>query len=144
LGYNDGLPRSLDAKAAVLVRGRRAPIIGRISMDITIVDVTDVTAAAAGDTVVMFGGESTGHDEGPGRDTTYSATLEAAIDAVEGVTGGERPVAAAAPAGAPPAAPTVEEMAAWAGTIPHEILCRVGPRVPRRYSDPAAVAGGRR
>lgn len=43
-GYGDGYPRSLSGKASVLIRGRRAPIVGRICMDQFMVDVTDIEA----------------------------------------------------------------------------------------------------
>jgi len=56
-GYADGLNRLLSNRGEVLVRGRRAPIAGRISMDLTIVDVTDVDAAALGDEVVLLGAQ---------------------------------------------------------------------------------------
>ena len=60
IGYEDGLRRALSNRGHVLVRGRRAPIVGRISMDLTIVDVTEVEGAAGGDEVVLIGrqGES--------------------------------------------------------------------------------------
>lgn len=44
VGYGDGYPRSLSSKASVLIRGKRAPIIGRICMDQFMVDVTDIEA----------------------------------------------------------------------------------------------------
>ena len=61
LGYDDGLPRLVSNRGHVLVRGRRAPIVGRVSMDLTTVDVTDVPAAALGDEVTVIGasGEET-------------------------------------------------------------------------------------
>ncbi|GAA2998022.1 alanine racemase [Actinokineospora diospyrosa] len=86
LGYADGLPRSASGRAQVLVRGRRCPVIGVISMDQTVVDVGDVPVEP-GDQAVLFG---------PGR-----------------------------------AEPAVEEWAAWAGTIPHEIVTGIGHRVGR-------------
>ncbi len=56
IGYADGLPRSVSGRgAAVLVRGRRCPIVGRVTMDLTNVDVTDVPGVAAGDEVVVIG-----------------------------------------------------------------------------------------
>ena len=56
IGYADGLPRSLSGRdAAVLVRGQRCPIVGRVTMDLTNVDVTDVAGAEAGDEVVVIG-----------------------------------------------------------------------------------------
>jgi alanine racemase len=63
IGYADGLPRgagATDARpgAEVTVAGRRCPLVGRVSMDLAIVDVTDLPedAARAGDPVELFGG----------------------------------------------------------------------------------------
>jgi alanine racemase len=56
IGYGDGLPRALGAAGgAVLVRGRHVPIIGRISMDVTTVDLTDVPDAMVGDVATPMG-----------------------------------------------------------------------------------------
>ncbi len=55
IGYADGLRRTLSNRGRVLVRGQFAPVVGRISMDLTIVDVTDVAGAEAGDEVVIIG-----------------------------------------------------------------------------------------
>jgi alanine racemase len=55
LGYDDGLPRPAGNRGHVLVRGRRAPVVGRVSMDLTTVDVSDVPEAALGDEVVVIG-----------------------------------------------------------------------------------------
>ena len=55
VGYGDGYPRSLSNCGAVLIRGRRAPIIGRICIDQFMVDVTDIPDAQCGDTVVLVG-----------------------------------------------------------------------------------------
>ncbi len=88
-GYADGVRRHLAARGQVLIGGRRCPIAGRISMDLTEVDVTDLQAAPArGDEAVFFGTQS-----------------------------GERL--------------GVGEVAAAADTVPWEILCGIGPRVPR-------------
>jgi alanine racemase len=57
MGYGDGLSRALSNKGHVLVRGRRAPMIGIISMDLTSVDVTDIPGAALGDEVVVLGSQ---------------------------------------------------------------------------------------
>jgi alanine racemase len=54
-GYADGLSRLLSNRGWVLVRGQRAPIAGRISMDQTMVDVTEIPDAAADDEVVLIG-----------------------------------------------------------------------------------------
>ncbi len=55
VGYADGLNRLLSSRGSALIRGRRAPIAGRISMDQTMVDVTDVEGVAVGDEVVLIG-----------------------------------------------------------------------------------------
>jgi len=92
-GYADGLDRRLEGRGAVLIRGRRAPIIGAVSMDMLTVDVTDIEAVGPGDEVVFLG------SQGPDAHQTIDA----------------------------------REMAAWIGTIPYEILCRLGSRVERQY-----------
>ena len=89
-GYADGLDRRLENHGHVLVRGRRAPIVGAISMDMLTADVTAIDGVGPGDEVVFLGTQD-----------------GQAIDA--------------------------REMAAWIGTIPYEILCRLGSRVERRY-----------
>jgi len=88
-GYADGVPRSLSGKGSVLLHGRRCPIVGRISMDMTAVDATDLPERPRrGDEAAFFG-------------------------RAQGTRLG------------------VEEAAAAAGTVPWELLCGVGPRVPR-------------
>jgi alanine racemase len=54
-GYADGYSRLLSNKGDVLIRGRRAPVVGRVSMDLLTVDVTDIPGAALGDEVVLLG-----------------------------------------------------------------------------------------
>lgn len=54
-GYGDGIPRAVSNRGQVLVRGRRCPILGRVTMDQTIVDVTDLPEAVAGDEAVLVG-----------------------------------------------------------------------------------------
>jgi alanine racemase len=90
-GYADGLDTRLSNRFPVLVRGRRAPIVGSVCMDMITVDVTDIAGVAPGDDVVFIGEQ-----------------------------GGERL--------------DVREMAAAIGTIPYEILCRIGTRIERVYS----------
>ncbi|HSB64908.1 MAG TPA: alanine racemase [Thermoanaerobaculia bacterium] len=88
-GFADGVPRHLSGRGHVLIGGRRCPIAGRVSMDLTAVDATDLEARPArGAEVVFFGRQG---------------------DARLGV----------------------DEVAAAAGTVSWEILCGVGPRVPR-------------
>lgn len=55
IGYEDGLPRALSNRGRVLVRGEFAPIVGRISMDLTLVDVTAIADAALDDEVTVIG-----------------------------------------------------------------------------------------
>jgi len=55
VGYADGFNRLLSNKGWVLIRGKRAPVAGRVSMDQTTVDVTDIAGVAAGDEVVIIG-----------------------------------------------------------------------------------------
>jgi Alr-MurF fusion protein len=56
IGYGDGLPRaSGQGKFSVLIRGRRAPIVGNVCMDMCMVDITDIPDAREGDEVVVFG-----------------------------------------------------------------------------------------
>ncbi len=55
LGYADGLNRALSNKFSLLIHGQRAPIVGRISMDLTMIDVTDIPNVAVGDEVIVLG-----------------------------------------------------------------------------------------
>jgi alanine racemase len=88
-GYADGLDLRLAGRGFMLVRGRRAPIVGSVCMDMTMIDVTG-TDVAPGDEVVIIGQQ------------------------------GEESIG-------------VREMAASIGTIPYELLCRVGSRIQRVY-----------
>ena len=54
-GYGDGIHRSLGNKGKVLVRGTLAPIVGIVSMDVTMVDVTDVPGVSIGDVATIYG-----------------------------------------------------------------------------------------
>ena len=90
-GYADGLDLRLAGRGSVLIRGRRAPIVGAVSMDMLTADVTGLDVSP-GDEVVIIGAQ--------GRNR---------ID--------------------------VREMAAQIGTIPYEILCRIGSRIERVYQN---------
>ena len=92
-GYADGLDARLGGRGHVLIRGRRAPIVGAVSMDMITVDVTDHGDVQPGDEVVLLGRQG---DESWQR-----------IDA--------------------------REVAAAIGTIPWDIVCRLGTRVEREY-----------
>jgi alanine racemase len=54
-GYGDGIHRSLGNRGSVYIRGHRAPMIGIISMDVTLLDVTDVTDVVMGDVATVYG-----------------------------------------------------------------------------------------
>lgn len=88
MGYADGIPWALGNRGHALVRGRRVPYAGRVSMDLVTLDVGTLPVEV-GDEVILFG-------------VGQGARLP------------------------------VEELAEAAGTIPYELLVRVGQRVPRR------------
>src|SRR4029453_2372124 len=58
IGYHDGYLRGLSNRANVIVRGTYAPVAGRISMDLTLIDVTDVAGVAVNDKVTLMGLDS--------------------------------------------------------------------------------------
>ena len=88
-GYADGLDLRLSGRGVVLIRGRRVPIVGAVSMDMLTADVTGLDVSP-GDEVVLIGSQG-----------------QERIDA--------------------------REMAATIGTIPYEVLCRIGSRIERVY-----------
>ena len=55
MGYADGYSRLLSNKGAVLINGKRAPVVGRVCMDMTMADVTDVPGVSAGTDVTVIG-----------------------------------------------------------------------------------------
>ena len=91
-GYADGIDLRVSGRCDVLIRGRRVPIVGAVSMDMMMVDVTGLEVSP-GDEVVIIGRQG---------DESWQQ-----IDA--------------------------REMAAAIGTIPYEIVCRVGSRIERQY-----------
>jgi alanine racemase len=92
-GYDDGLPWQLSGAGQVLVEGRTAPIVGRISMDQMQIDLTDIPDASIGAEVLLYGTHN-GHTLRP------------------------------------------EQVSQMAGTIPYELLTRLGERVHRIYIEP--------
>ncbi|MGB8010268.1 MAG: alanine racemase [Terriglobales bacterium] len=70
VGYADGYPRLLSNRARVIVGGEYAPVVGRVSMDLTIVDVSHIRSVAVGDEVILIG-------------RTSSANSGKSVDAVE-------------------------------------------------------------
>lgn len=56
-GYADGYPRSLSNKGEVIIKGKRAKIIGRVCMDQFMIDVSDIEGVSMGDEVILFGNE---------------------------------------------------------------------------------------
>ena len=89
-GYADGVNRRLSGRGRVIIRGQFAPIVATISMDLTLVDVTDVPNLSLGEEVILIGRQGN--------------RCQTALD-----------------------------LAGLTGTIPYEILCGIGKRVPRRY-----------
>jgi alanine racemase len=78
MGYADGLSRRLGNRGHVLVRGKRAPIVGAVSMDMTMVDVTEIEGASLRDEVVVLGSQ-----EGPlGRDFIGAGEVAAHADTI--------------------------------------------------------------
>jgi len=73
VGYADGLPRRVTGHGAVVIGGRRCPLVGAVSMDIAIADVTDVPGVALGDEAVLLGTGAGPH----GTDTITTAELAA-------------------------------------------------------------------
>jgi alanine racemase len=59
VGYNDGYVRRLSNRGRVIVRGHYAPVVGRISMDLTIIDVTDVPGVSLNDHAILIGDDAT-------------------------------------------------------------------------------------
>ena len=93
-GYADGLDTRLCGRGHVLIRGKRAPIVGAVSMDMITVDVTGHGDVQPGDEVVLLGKQG---------DQSWQR-----IDA--------------------------REVAAAIGTIPWEVVCRLGTRIERQYT----------
>jgi alanine racemase len=84
VGYADGYRRLFSNRAVVLVRGERAPVVGRVSMDLTTVDVTDIANVQPGDEVVLLGGQGGGEisaDEMAGWANTISYEIFTSISA---------------------------------------------------------------
>ena len=90
VGYGDGYQRHLSNRADVLIGGIRAPVVGKICMDMTMVYVGHIKGVKVGDEVVLIGNQGK--------------------DAIK-----------------------VEELAGLIYTIPYEIVCNIGRRVPRVY-----------
>jgi alanine racemase len=90
IGYHDGFRRAFSGRVRVLMQGREAPVVGAVSMDLTLVDATGLSTRI-GERVVCLGAD-----------------------------GGRRI--------------TAWDLARAADTIPYEILCGIGARVPRVYA----------
>lgn len=87
LGYADGYSRRLgNGTGSMLVKGRLAPVIGTVCMDMTMIDVTDIPGVKEGDDVIVFGKDL-----------------------------------------------PIQQLAAWAGTIPYEVMTGISQRVKRVY-----------
>jgi hypothetical protein len=60
-GYADGYPRTLSNKGVVLVAGKRCPVVGRVAMNMFVIDVSKAPTAAEGDEVVLIGTQGKQH-----------------------------------------------------------------------------------
>lgn len=60
IGYFDGLHRNYSGRASVIIRGKKAPMVGKICMDFMMVDICDIPNAAIGDSVLIFGEDEYG------------------------------------------------------------------------------------
>lgn len=89
IGYADGYSRRLSNAGEAVVRETRVPVIGRVCMDQTMIDVTDVPDVQTGDEVILYGG---------GYECLSVSSIAEKLD-----------------------------------TIPYEVLCAIGKRVPRAY-----------
>jgi len=92
VGYADGLSHALSNRGRAIVRDGYARIVGNISMDLSLLDVTDIPGVNVGDEVILIG-------------QSDHCSL------------------------------TALEIAGEAGTVPYEVLCLIGKRVPRFYVD---------
>jgi alanine racemase/UDP-N-acetylmuramoyl-tripeptide--D-alanyl-D-alanine ligase len=61
IGYFDGLHRKFSGKSHVIIRGKKAPMVGNICMDYMMVDISEIPDAAVGDKVLIFGQDEYGH-----------------------------------------------------------------------------------
>jgi alanine racemase len=78
MGYADGLSRARSNRGSLLVRGKRAPIVGAVSMDMTMLDVTDIEGVRLGDECVVLGTQ-----RGPlGEDTIGAEELAAELGTI--------------------------------------------------------------
>jgi alanine racemase len=92
IGYADGYSRHLSNQGEVLIRGKRAPIVGKVCMDFIMVDVTEIPNVSLGDEAILMGKQ--------GREQI-----------------------------------TAEDIAEKIDSIPYEVLCLIGKRVPRVYKE---------
>jgi len=92
VGYADGLSRALSNRGRAIVRGHCAGIVGTVSMDLTLLDATDIPGVSVGDEVILIGKSD-----------------HCSITALE--------------------------IAQQLDTVPYEVLCSIGKRVPRIYMD---------
>jgi len=60
IGYGDGLPRALGNRGHALIKGQRVPIVGRVSMDVTVVNITGVDGVGVGDVATLIGRDGSG------------------------------------------------------------------------------------
>ncbi len=111
IGYDDGYMRGLSNRSHVIVRGAYAPVVGRISMDLTLLDVTGVAGVQLDDQVTLLG---LGPRPDPKRGLGPAASASAQNDEQLAVN--------------------AEDLAKIAGMLSYEVTCGIGERVPRVYT----------
>ena len=110
IGYDDGYLRGLSNRGHVIIRGTLAPVAGRVSMDLTLVDVTNVEGVELNDQVTLMGrGRTPERQAGSEIAASPRASKEDQLTV------------------------TAEDLAKIAGTLSYEVTCGIGPRVPRIY-----------
>lgn len=125
IGYYDGYDRRLSARAYTLVRGKRAPVVGRVCMNMLMIDISDIPAAQLGEVATLIG---SGRACDPGG---------AASSGTSDKPGG----AAGSGDSNNPGADTVsaDHLATICGTINYEIVSRLGSHIPRIVTGDDAV-----
>jgi len=84
IGYADGYNRGLSNRGEAIVRGKRVPVAGRVCMDMTMLDVTEVAGVAAGDEAVLIG---SGGNERISADDIAAKTGTIAYEVLCGISG---------------------------------------------------------
>lgn len=107
VGYNEGYDRSLSNRAFAVVNGQRAPVLGRVCMNMTMVDVTHIPGVGPGTEAILIGRGASG-----GTGTTRGDRIQTPAEEM-----------------------SADLMADLAGTINYEVVTRIHPDIPRILVD---------